>query len=82
VELPLAYYVPPVSRTPGELRVSLDFEQTRLTFTDGLCSLRLRRPCEWEGALYESVTAVAPVQLLSGAGGVGWMCGKRLAVPC
>jgi hypothetical protein len=29
VELPLAYYVPPVSRTPGQVHVLLDFEQTR-----------------------------------------------------
>jgi hypothetical protein len=66
VELPLAYYVPPVSRIAGELRVSLDLEQLRMT-DGGLCSLRLRRPCEWEGALYESVTAVAPLPLVSGA---------------
>jgi hypothetical protein len=29
VQLPLAYYVPPVSLTPGRLSASLDLEQTR-----------------------------------------------------
>ncbi len=66
VELPIAYYVPPVSRRPGEMSVQLDFEQTRMTFEDGLCSLRLRTPCEWEGAVYQSVVAVQPLPLLSG----------------
>jgi hypothetical protein len=50
----------------------LDLEQTRLTFTDGLCSLRLREACEWEGALYESVTAVVPVPLQSGGVQIKW----------
>ena len=39
-----------------------------MIFTDGLCSLRLRKRCEWQGAIYESVTAVPPIPLLSGAG--------------
>ncbi|KAI3424691.1 hypothetical protein D9Q98_008081 [Chlorella vulgaris] len=65
VDLPIAYYVPPVSRRPGEMSVQLDFEQTRMTFEDGLCSLRLRTPCEWEGAVYQSVIAVQPLPLLS-----------------
>lgn len=33
---------------------------------DGLCSLRLRTPCEWEGAVYDAVTALAPIPVLSG----------------
>jgi hypothetical protein len=33
---------------------------------DGLCSLRLRTPCEWEGAVYDAVTAVTPIPVLSG----------------
>lgn len=35
---------------------------------DGLCSLRLREQCEWEGALYTAAVAVEPVPALSGAG--------------
>ncbi len=33
---------------------------------DGLCSLRLRAPCEWDGVVFEAVTAVKPMPLLSG----------------
>ena len=39
-----------------------------MTEFDGTCSLRLRTPCEWDGVLYEAVSAVQPVPLLSG----GW----------
>ena len=39
---------------------------------DGQCSLRLRVPCEWEGAVYEAVTAVQPMPLLSGDWGGWW----------
>ena len=38
---------------------------------DGLCSLRLRKPCEWEGALWEAVGPVQTVPVLSGALGIG-----------
>lgn len=38
----------------------------RMASADGLCSLRLRTPCEWGGALYEAVVAVAPIPVLSG----------------
>ena len=99
VELPLAYYVAPVSRVPGQLAVQLDFERTRSVAMccsspqpsrsalppaapplhllcrmneDGQCSLRLRVPCEWEGAVYEAVTAVQPMPLLSGDWGGWW----------
>ncbi|EFN53029.1 hypothetical protein CHLNCDRAFT_137245 [Chlorella variabilis] len=65
VGLPPAYYFPPHTATEGQLPLALDVEQTRMTFIDGLCSLRLRVPCEWQGAIYESVTAVPPIPLLS-----------------
>lgn len=39
----------------------------RSTYADGLCSLRLREPCEWEGVAYEAVGDVQRVPLLSGA---------------
>jgi len=32
---------------------------------DGLCSLRLRVPCEWEGAMYDAVGPVQSVPVLS-----------------
>lgn len=32
---------------------------------DGLCSLVLRSPCQWEGALYNAVGPVLPVNLTS-----------------
>ena len=32
---------------------------------DGLCSLVLREPCQWEGALYSAVGPVAPVPVTS-----------------
>ncbi|KAI3424696.1 hypothetical protein D9Q98_008086 [Chlorella vulgaris] len=65
VALPQASYVAPISRVPGQMAALLDFELTRMTFEDGLCSLRLRTPCEWEGAVYQSVVAVQPLPLLS-----------------
>lgn len=37
-----------------------------MTEVDGLCSLRLRQECEWEGALFSAVTAVEPVPALAG----------------
>lgn len=33
---------------------------------DGLCSLRLRQGCEWEGVYYHAVTTVESVPVLSG----------------
>jgi hypothetical protein len=39
----------------------------RMAEADGLCSLRLRTPCQWEGVVYEAVGPVQPVPLLSGA---------------
>ncbi|EFN53027.1 expressed protein [Chlorella variabilis] len=65
VELPLAYYIVPRGRTPGQLAVQLDMEEARSTYADGLCSLRLREPCEWEGVAYEAVGDVQRVPLLS-----------------
>ena len=47
-----------------------------MTEFDGTCSLRLRTPCEWDGVVYEAVTAVAPVPLLSG-GWPEWLGGRR-----
>lgn len=32
---------------------------------DGLCSLRLREPCEWERTMYDAVTAVEGVPILA-----------------
>lgn len=32
---------------------------------DGLCSLRLRTPCEWEGAVYQAVGPVQAIPLTS-----------------
>ena len=48
-----------------------------MTEFDGTCSLRLRTPCEWDGVVYEAVTAVAPVPLLSG----GWPGWEALRAP-
>lgn len=47
----------------------------------GLCSLRLRTPCEWDGVFYQAVGAVEPVPVLSGAGAGGpvtWDPGCRV----
>lgn len=38
----------------------------RMTAQDGMCSLRLRKRCEWEGTVYDAVTAVEPVPVKSG----------------
>lgn len=117
-ELPLAFFVEPISTTPGRLALHLDLEDKRwaggvggtggwvggaagpnnpsqtaadcvlpcfapalsatdphapaipppptprsMVEADGLCSLRLREPCEWEQTLYAAVTAVEPLPL-------------------
>lgn len=51
-----------------------------MTEFDGLCSLRLRKPCLWEGDRYDGVVAVQATPVLSGALRVpgvmrGLMCG-------
>jgi hypothetical protein len=38
----------------------------RMSEADGLCSLRLRAPCQWEDLVYEAVAEVAPIPVLSG----------------
>ncbi|KAI7837214.1 hypothetical protein COHA_009005 [Chlorella ohadii] len=65
VDLPLAYFLPPNATAPGQLPMTLDFEQTRMAEADGLCSLVLRSPCQWEGSLYNAVGPVLPVNLTS-----------------
>lgn len=65
VDLPLAYFVPPISTTPGQLPLILDLEDKRMTEFDGLCSLRLREPCVFEGVRYEGVVAVQATPVLS-----------------
>ena len=37
----------------------------RMTELDGLCSLRLRTPCDYEDVTYDAVVAVEPVRVLS-----------------
>ena len=37
-----------------------------MTEMEGLCSLRLRAPCEWEGVVYEAVGAVRALPIKSG----------------
>jgi hypothetical protein len=71
VDLPLAYYVLPKSSTPGRLGVIFDLEANRMLEPSGLCSLRLRTPCEWDGVFYQAVGTVEPVPVLSGAGAGG-----------
>lgn len=63
--LPPAYFVAPLSPTLGRLSVTLDLESQRMGMLDGLCSLRLREPCEWQGAMFEAVGPVQPVSVLS-----------------
>lgn len=70
-QLPLACPFP-VSTAAGLAPLSLCVPR-RLT-EDGLCSLRLRQPCEWEGVRYEAVTAVDPVPVTSGGCGRCWCC--------
>lgn len=50
----------PASRPPRSLPCRRRVE------ADGLCSLRLREPCEWEGALYQGVGVVEPVPFKTG----------------
>lgn len=38
-----------------------------MTEFDGLCSLRLRKPCLWQGDRYDGVVAVQATPVLSGA---------------
>ena len=71
MDLPLAYYVLPKSSTPGRLGVIFDLEANRMLEPSGLCSLRLRTPCEWDGVFYQAVGTVEPVPVLSGAGAGG-----------
>lgn len=83
MDLPLAYYVLPKSSTPGRLGVIFDLEANRMLEPSGLCSLRLRTPCEWDGVFYQAVGAVEPVPVLSGAGAGGpvtWDPGCRVPV--
>ena len=67
MDLPLAYYVLPKSSTPGRLGVIFDLEANRMLEPSGLCSLRLRTPCEWDGVFYQAVGTVEP----GGGGGGG-----------
>ena len=61
LELPLAYFVGPISSTPGRVPVTLDLEAQRQTELDGECALRLRRPCLFQGVEYQAMPPVAPV---------------------
>ena len=80
MDLPLAYYVSPRSTTPGRLGVIFDLEANRMADLSGLCSLRLRTPCEWDGVMYQAVGAVEPVPVLSGERcGAGWRFGSLAA---
>ncbi|KAI3430528.1 hypothetical protein D9Q98_005121 [Chlorella vulgaris] len=65
IELPLASYsLEPVGGT-AQLAVDIDLQLKRMSEADGLCSLRLRAPCQWEDLVYEAVAEVAPIPVLS-----------------
>ena len=73
IDLPLAYFIEPLSTTNGRMGVTLDIEAMRMD-PSGACALRLRSPCAWEGAWYEGVGPVEPVPLLACESGGGRVC--------